>query len=173
MKNVDTFLTPRMDANRITEDDFADLLRMNQNATVMATLGGIKTEAQTREFLRSGIEHWERHGYGIWIFRTRDQGRFVGRAGLRNVTIENSAEVELLYALMPEFWRQGFATEMSRAILETAAALGIADIVAFTMPTNVGSRGVMEKVGFTYERDFIWANLPHVRYRLSRPTASP
>src|ERR1700683_5484871 len=173
MKNVDTFLTPRMDANRITHNDFADLLRMNQNATVMATLGGIKTEAQTREFLRSGIEHWERHGYGIWIFRTRDQGRFVGRAGLRNVTIENSAEVELLYALMPEFWRQGFATEMSRAILEAAAALGIADIVAFTMPTNVGSRGVMEKVGFTYERDFIWANLPHVRYRLSRPTASP
>jgi hypothetical protein len=25
---------------------------------------------------------------------------------------------------------------------------------------------VMEKVGFTYERDFEWAALPHVLYRL-------
>src|ERR1700683_5730571 len=105
MKNVETFLTPRMDADRITEDDFADLLRMNQNSTLMATLAGIKTEAQTREFLRSSIEHWERHGYGIWIFRTRDEGRFVGRAGLRNVTIENSAEVELVSALVAGRWR--------------------------------------------------------------------
>jgi ribosomal-protein-alanine N-acetyltransferase len=165
MKNVETFLTPRMDADRIVKDDFADLFRMNQDAAVMATLGGTKTEAQTRDLLRSSIEHWERRGYGIWVFRMRDDGRFIGRAGLRNVTIENTAEVELLYALMPEFWRRGFATEMSRAILEAAATLGIAEIVAFTLPTNIGSRGVMEKVGFTYERGFVWANLPHVLYR--------
>jgi [ribosomal protein S5]-alanine N-acetyltransferase len=165
MKNVETFVTPRMDADRITEDDFADLFRMNQEPAVMATLGGIKSEAQTRDFLRASIEHWQRHGYGIWIFRTRDEGRLVGRAGIRNVTIDNTAEVELLYALMPEFWRQGFATEMSRVILETAATVGITNVVAFTMATNLGSRGVMEKVGFTYERDFIWANLPHVLYR--------
>ena len=169
MKNIETFLTSRMDADRITEDDFADLFRMNQDAAVVATLGGIKTEAQTREFLQSAIEHWERHGYGIWMFRTRDDSRFVGRAGIRNVTIENAAEVELLYALMPEFWRRGFATEMSRAILEAVATLGIADIVVFTLPTNLGSRGVMEKSGFTYERDFIWANLPHVLYRRKLP----
>lgn len=165
MKSIETFLTSRMTAERIREEDFKDLLRINQDPPVMATLGGVKTESQTRDFLRSSIVHWGRHGYGIWIFRTRDAGHFVGRAGIRNVTIENAAEVELLYALMPEFWRRGFATEMSRAILEAAATLGIVDIVAFTLPTNLGSRGVMEKVGFTYERDFIWANLPHVLYR--------
>ena len=70
---------------------------------------------------------------------------------------------------MPEFWRRGFATEMSRAILEAATSLGITDIVAFTLPTNLGSRGVMEKVGFTYQRDFIWADLPHVMYRRQLP----
>ena len=169
MKNIETLLTPGTDADRITEDDFADLFRMNQDAAVMATLGGIKSEAQTREFLQSAIEHWGRHGYGIWIFRTRGEGRFVGRAGLRNVTLGDTAEVELLYALMPDFWRQGFATEMSRVVLAAAATLGIADIVAFTMPTNFGSRGVMEKVGLTYERDFIWAGLPHVLYRRRLP----
>ncbi len=43
--------------------------------------------------------------------------------------------------------------------------LRVHDVVAFTLPTNLGSRGVVEKVGFTYEREITWANLPHVLYR--------
>ncbi len=54
---------------------------------------------------------------------------------------------------------------MARAILDIATKLGIRDLVAFTLPTNLGSRGVMEKAGFRYERDITWANLPHVLYR--------
>jgi [ribosomal protein S5]-alanine N-acetyltransferase len=67
--------------------------------------------------------------------------------------------------VMPEFWRRGFATEIARAILDVATGLGIRGLVAFTLPTNLGSRGVMEKVGFRYERDIVWAALPHVLYR--------
>jgi [ribosomal protein S5]-alanine N-acetyltransferase len=40
------------------------------------------------------------------------------------------------------------------------------ELVAFTLPENVASRRVMEKVGFTYERDIEWAALRHVLYRL-------
>ena len=54
---------------------------------------------------------------------------------------------------------------MARAILHIASTLGLRDLVAFTLPSNLGSRGVMEKVGFRYERDIRWANLPHVLYR--------
>ena len=39
-------------------------------------------------------------------------------------------------------------------------------IVAFTLPHNKASRGVMENCGFTYNRDIIHANLPHVLYIL-------
>jgi len=38
------------------------------------------------------------------------------------------------------------------------------------LPTNKASRRVMEKVGFQYEKDVVWADLPHVLYRL-RTTA--
>jgi len=40
--------------------------------------------------------------------------------------------------------------------------------VCLTQPHNVGSRRVMEKAGFTYEREFLRAGLPHVLYRLER-----
>jgi [ribosomal protein S5]-alanine N-acetyltransferase len=38
--------------------------------------------------------------------------------------------------------------------------------VAFTLPDNVASRRVMEKVGFRYEREVEHVDLPHVLYRL-------
>jgi RimJ/RimL family protein N-acetyltransferase len=44
--------------------------------------------------------------------------------------------------------------------------LGLDDIVAFTLPTNDASRRVMEKLGFSYERDIEHAGMPHVLYRL-------
>ena len=41
------------------------------------------------------------------------------------------------------------------------------DLVCFTLPTNRASQHVMEKVGFRYERDGLYKNLPHVFYRLT------
>jgi [ribosomal protein S5]-alanine N-acetyltransferase len=165
MDKVETFATARMAATRISETDFDDVFRLNQDPEVAKTLGGTRSEAQTREYLRSASEHWECHGYGFWVFRDRQSGRFIGRAGLRHLIVGGGPELELSYALMPEFWRTGIATEMSRAILEIADRLGLTNIVAFTRPTNVASRGVMEKVGFCYERDITWADGPAVLYR--------
>jgi ribosomal-protein-alanine N-acetyltransferase len=167
MDNVETFATTRMAATRIAETDFDDLFRLNQDPEVAKTMAGTRSESETREYIRSAIEHWQRHGYGFWVFRDRQSGRFIGRAGLRHLIVGGGPELELSYALMPEFWRTGIATEMSRAILEIAGRLGLTNIVAFTLPTNLASRGVMEKVGFQYERDITWANLPAVLYRRS------
>ncbi len=166
MTGVETFTTARMAATRISDSDFDDLFRLNQDPEVAKTMAGTRSESETREFIRSSIEHWERHGCGFWTFRDRADGRFIGRAGLHNVEIDGAHEIEVAYAVMPEFWRRGFATEMARAILDIAAKLGIRNIVAFTLPTNLGSRGVMEKAGFRYEREITWANLPHVLYRM-------
>ncbi len=165
MENVETFATPRMNAARISEADFDDLFRLNQDPEVAKTMAGTRSESETREFIRGGIEHWQRHGYGYWIFRDRTDGRFIGRAGLHHVEIDGAGEIEIAYALMPEFWRRGFATEMARAMVDVAGKLAIRDLIAFTLPTNLGSRGVMERADFQYERDITWANLPHVLYR--------
>jgi len=165
MGGVESFATPRMVAARLRGSDFDDLFRLNQDSEVAKTMGGTRGAQETREQIERAVAHWDRYGYGLWIFRARDGGGFIGRGGIRNVEIDGAHEIEIAYAVMPEFWRRGFATEMARAFVDIAAQAGIDNLVAFTLPTNSGSRGVMEKVGFRYEREIVWADLPHVLYR--------
>jgi RimJ/RimL family protein N-acetyltransferase len=160
--------TARMVGDRIRAADFDELHRMNSDPAVMATLGGVRSEEQTREFMAAALEHWERHGFGIWTFRAIADGSFVGRAGLRHVEVGGGHEIELLYAVCAEFWRRGFATEMADALVALGfRTLGQRSLVAFTLPDNRGSRRVMEKSGFRFERDIEWAGAPHVLYRIN------
>jgi len=62
---------------------------------------------------------------------------------------------------------RGFATEIAAASVDVGFGhLGFRDIVSWTLPTNLASRRVMEKLGFRHERDFEFAGLPHRFYRL-------
>lgn len=59
------------------------------------------------------------------------------------------------YRLVRSLWGRGYATEGSRALVDKAFTdLGVERVVATTMTINLGSRGVMEKVGLTLVRTF-------------------
>ena len=138
---------------------------MHRDPAVMAQLGGIRSPGRTRAFLERNLRHWDRYAFGLWIFRDKTDGRFVGRGGLRHVMLHGRPDVEINYALMPTFWGKGLATEIATASVELGTCLGMRSLVAFTLPGNHGSRRVMEKLGFGYERDILYTGVPHVLYR--------
>ena len=173
---IDSFLTERLVATRLHDTDLGDLYRMHQDGDVMATLGGVRSEERTREFLRTNLSHWDQHGFGLWLFRAASARSFVGRGGLRHVYIGGHDEVELAYAVMPEFWGRGLATEMARALVKLGfEQVGLGQLVTYTLTTNQASRRVMEKVGFTFERELVHGArcLPHALYRIVRGQVSP
>lgn len=64
---------------------------------------------------------------------------------------ENGA-VEIGYALAPEFWGQGYATEAVHALVDAVFMLtGTTSIVADVRVLNRASQGVLHKCGFAYE----------------------
>ncbi|MFN6940771.1 MAG: GNAT family N-acetyltransferase, partial [Parvibaculum sp.] len=73
---------------------------------------------------------------------------------------------------------KGYATEAARAALAHGfGALGLGEIVAFTIPANTPSRAVMQRLGMTHDEadDFDHPALPeghrlrrHVLYRIAR-----
>lgn len=139
----------------------------------MATLsadGATFSEDQTRSFLERAADHWRSHSFGLWIFHEQAGGDFVGYGGIKHATVEGRDVIELAYAIASDHWRKGFATEIARAALKHAFdTMHFDRIVAFTLPHNKASRGVMEHWGFTYNRDIVHAGLPHVLYILEAP----
>jgi ribosomal-protein-alanine N-acetyltransferase len=175
MAAMETFTTARLVAERLGMQHFEVLARMHRDPRVMKTLapaghpnGGLLTEDETRQFFQRDEAHWQRYGYGLWAFRDSTSGQFVGRSGLRVVRLADGDEVELAYALVADAWGRGLATEMAEALLRIGfEQLGLSTIVCFTLTTNLASQRVMQKAGFTYERDILHAGLPHVLYRIA------
>jgi ribosomal-protein-alanine N-acetyltransferase len=87
--------------------------------------------------------------------------------------------VEIGWRLAADDWGRGLATEGAKAVVRYAFdALGLDSLVSFTVPANVRSLRVMEKIGMNRDpaEDFDHPNLPeghalrrHVLYRLRNP----
>jgi [ribosomal protein S5]-alanine N-acetyltransferase len=140
-----------------------------ENPAVAATLrpgaemgpDASQTTAEPAEILAADIEHWQRHSFGPWIFSETATGVFVGRGGLRRATVLGSTTVELLYALRPDSWGEGYATEMALIAMVHARRLGLEEVVGFTAVGNHASQRVLEKAGMRFETIFRHAGLAH------------
>ena len=81
--------------------------------------------------------------------------------------------VEMGWRLAADAWGHGYATEAARAALAFGfGELGLREIVSFTVPHNLRSRRVMEKIGMTRDPagdfDHPTVGTRHVLYRLTR-----
>jgi RimJ/RimL family protein N-acetyltransferase len=164
--------TDRMVFERLRLEHAADQLRLLLDPRVAATLwlrAQPPTEREVLDGLAAKVDHWERHGFGMWQLRDRETGEMVGRGGLQYTYTAGLHDVEAGWAIVPERWGQGLATELAQACVEVGFdQLDLLQIVAFTLPTNIASRRVMEKAGFTYDRDIVHVGLRHVLYRRHR-----
>ncbi len=94
-------------------------------------------------------------GYGFWAAIERATGEFIGWFHLRPGDNDPPDQPELGYRLHRWAWGQGFATEGSRALVDTAFLQRDAlRVHASTMSVNLGSRRVMVKSGLRFVRTF-------------------
>ncbi|MGA2341568.1 MAG: GNAT family N-acetyltransferase [Steroidobacteraceae bacterium] len=138
---------------------------------------------RTREESDAMADRCERligeRGWGAWASEIKATGEFIGCVGLNipQHDLPVSPCVEILWRLARAHWRQGFATEAARGALHIGfEVLRLAEIVAFTPPSNTRSRAVMERLGMqmdatTFEHPGVpdgHALRTHCNYRLSR-----
>jgi RimJ/RimL family protein N-acetyltransferase len=125
--------------------------------------------------------HFEQHGFGLWAVEVPGSTSFAGFIGLSIPSFEAPFTpcIEIGWRLDAEHWNRGYASEGARAALAFAFQwLPAEEIVSFTVPGNIRSRRVMEKIGMTHSasEDFDHPLVPeghrlrrHVLYRVRRP----
>jgi [ribosomal protein S5]-alanine N-acetyltransferase len=117
------------------------------------------------ELIDSDRIHWEDHDFGPWVLIEKESAAFAGRGGLAWTAVEGMAEVELPWSIEPRFHGQGLATEAATAACEWARELGLVEVIALTLPTNLASQRVAEKAGFEQVDEVLHAGLPHLLFR--------
>ena len=110
---IASLTTARLLAEAICPSHLPDLHRLLSDPQVMKTLsadGKPLSEEATREQIGQNIDHWQQHGFGLWVFHCKSDGVFIGRGGLKTCQIDGKGVIGLAYAVMPDYWNQGFAT---------------------------------------------------------------
>jgi [ribosomal protein S5]-alanine N-acetyltransferase len=170
MMQIDLVETERLKGERISRSHWQQWLQIGFSPAVMATMGGVWDLEKAEHNMQVNCEEWKNNGHGQWIFFDKSTKEFVGRGGIRKVTVNKNQEVELGYALMPKFWGKGLAVEIGKKTLTIAFnCFNYKNVVCYTLVDNQKSQRVMQKIGFTFEENIFHANLPHVLYRYQNP----
>ena len=183
MRPVPELRTARLLLRGFRGEDLAPLAALNADPRVMehflAQMSLEETAAQLARFRR----HWDEHGFGWWAVEVPGVAPFIGWLGLARPRFEAHFTpcVEIGWRLAADAWGRGYATEGAREALRFGWALQaprLEEIVAFTVPANVRSRRVMEKLGMRHDPrdDFEHPRIPpghplrrHVLSRIRRP----
>jgi ribosomal-protein-alanine N-acetyltransferase len=171
--SVGALQTERLVLRPFREEDLDDLAALYGDPLVMRFLGEgrAKTREQTRELLRRAIEHWRRHGFGIWALLDRQDDRFVGRAGVAH--LHDLGDAELSYTLARRCWGRGLATEAVREVLRHAlAVLRLPRVLGVAQVDNIASQQVMRKVGMTLRGPYRDDGKPALLYAIDNPACA-
>lgn len=179
---------PRIETARLvlrdwTAADFPPFCAINADPDVTRFLPTTASRDESAAAFARIRKHIETHSYGIWVLEERAGRKHIGSLGLMVPRFEAHFTpcVEIGWRLAKSHWNKGFATEAAKAVVQHAFdVLQLKEIVSFTVPDNVPSRRVMEKVGFRFDTEFDHPNFAddhplrrHVLYRLGAADPRP
>ncbi|HEY5971373.1 MAG TPA: GNAT family N-acetyltransferase [Pseudoxanthomonas sp.] len=134
-------------------EDAAFMLKLLNEPSFIRNIGdrGVRSLEGARAYLRKGpVASYRKHGFGLYRVQAKASGETIGLCGL--VKRDALDDVDLGYALLPEFCGYGYAAEAAAAVLAYAhSALGLERVVAITDPANQASIRLLEKLGFRFE----------------------
>ncbi len=145
--------TDRLRLRRLSTGDAEFVLRLLNEPSFIQNIGdrGVRDADGARAYILNGpVASYEKHGFGLWLVEEKVSREPVGICGL--LKRDALEDVDLGYALVPEHWSKGYASESASAVMAYARGrLGLGRILAIVDAGNEGSIRLLEKIGFEYE----------------------
>ncbi|MBR5338045.1 MAG: GNAT family N-acetyltransferase [Lachnospiraceae bacterium] len=106
--------------------------------------------ASTMKYEREVIE--KKLGLRFWIFEKESPYKIIGTVSFQNVMRNVYKSCQLGYKIHKAYQQKGYATEAVGFACRVAfRELDVHRIEAYTMPENIPSARLLEKLGFSYE----------------------
>jgi [ribosomal protein S5]-alanine N-acetyltransferase len=146
--------TERLILRQMTLDDAEFILRQVNEPSFIQNIGdrNVRTVEDAQAYISNGsLKSYEKHGFGLYLVLLKETRESIGMCGL--IKRDGLEDVDIGYALLPEFWGKGYAVEAAQAVKEYAKdMIGLKRLVAIVDPVNESSIRVLEKIGLQYEK---------------------
>lgn len=152
MKFYHFFETERLELHAVTKADASHQLAIMNTPKWLKNIGDRKvyTEEAAANYIAKKITpQFEKLGFGNYKVVRKSDGQFLGNCGLYDRPgIEG---VDIGFAFLPAFEKKGYAFESAQKLKEEAFSnLGINTISAITIPANISSQKLLEKLGLRF-----------------------
>jgi RimJ/RimL family protein N-acetyltransferase len=173
--NVYELRTERLLMRRWQRRDRAPFAELNADPEVMAHFPATLDRVQSDTAVDRFQDHFDDHGFGLWVLERLADGRFLGFTGLNPMPdgVPGEGDQEVGWRLARHAWHQGYATEAARAAVEAAfGPLRLPRVWSMTAVTNTPSQAVIRRIGMHEHGFFDHPRIqrghplrPHVVYR--------
>ena len=152
------FTTERLDVRPWTHDDVEVAFDIYSRFEVARWLGAQPKVCESVEAMHGTIDRWAASSgsaggpCGIWAVVPRATGVPVGTVllvPLQDGAGEPVAEIEVGWALHPDHWGRGLATEAADGALARGWTAGLTETYAVVYPGNDPSVAVTQRLGMT------------------------
>lgn len=144
-------ITPRLALRHLSDADATFLVAILNDAEFLQFIGdrGVRSAADAVAYLHNGtLQSYATHGYGMYCVERKNDGVAIGLCGL--VRRDWLDGIDLGFAFLPAFRRQGYAMEATTATVQHAFNdVGLERLLAIVQPENRGSIALLDKLGMT------------------------
>lgn len=146
--------TERLTLTELTKDDAEFILELVNTPGWLQYIGdrGVKTIDDAVKYINNGpMQSYKEHGFGLWKMTRSEDKTPIGICGL--IKRDTLDDVDIGFAMLPEFEKQGYAFEAAQAsLLFGQNEKGVKKVVAITVEENERSIRLLEKLGLLFEK---------------------
>lgn len=145
--------TERLVLRELIESDAVNLLNCFSNTDVLRYYGQnpLRSVEQVKQIVRNFSKNFEEKSGVKWGIELKGKDGIIGTIGFQDWSVEHK-RAEISYALFPEYWGNGYATEaVSEVISYGFKELGLKRIGAVVFVENKASNKLLIKLGFVEE----------------------
>jgi RimJ/RimL family protein N-acetyltransferase len=148
--------TERLSLREATKEDAQFLYDLVNSPDWLKNIGdrGVHNLDDARKYaINRVLLNCRKDGFGFYVMIRKSDGAPLGMCGL--VKRDFLDDIDIGYALLPEFYGKGYAHEAAHAMMLFAEQqLNLPRIAAITTTTNLPSIRLLDKLGLRHEKNF-------------------
>lgn len=163
--------TKRLLLRKLTKEDYDDLCEILQDEQTMYAYEHAFSDQEAMGWLERQLTRYQTDGVGLWAVIRKEDGAFLGQAGLTYQDIGETVPVlEVGYLFKRKYWGNGYAAEAAIGCKEYAFhTLKAARVYSIIRDNNLASQRVAKRNGMTVVKTIVkhyyGMDMPHLVFQ--------